>query len=237
MVDGPPRTLIFLRTPSTTNRSHSPSAENSAPSHAPSVPAIDATVLELRSRTISRGVPPLSRAVCTIFRPSAEMAMYGRSQPGRPIVVENRIGCGTSGRVVQPRPIHPAAAEITAIATSTAAIGATRLRAGAGRRPVRVTVGSRAASAAANSAVLAKRSAGSLSSAVKIAASTASGTLRRRETIGDGSSVITLATIDCAVGPVKGGSPSSISYVVAPREYTSLRAVISRSPIACSGLM
>jgi hypothetical protein len=34
---------------------------------------------------------------------------------------------------------------------------------------------------------------------------------------GRGSSVTTFATIDCAVGPVNGGSPTSISYVVAPR--------------------
>jgi hypothetical protein len=52
-----------------------------------------------------------------------------------------------------------------------------------------------------------------------------------------GSSVITRATIAWAVGPVKGGSPTSISYSTHPRAYTSLLAVISRSPIACSGLM
>ncbi len=41
----------------------------------------------------------------------------------------------------------------------------------------------------------------------------------------------------CAVGPVKGGSPTSISYRTQPNAYTSEVAVISRSPMACSGLM
>ncbi len=48
---------------------------------------------------------------------------------------------------------------------------------------------------------------------------------------------MTFATIACAVGPVNGGSPASISYITQPSAYTSLRAVISRSPIACSGDM
>ena len=52
-----------------------------------------------------------------------------------------------------------------------------------------------------------------------------------------GFSVITLAMIACAVLPVNGGSPESISYVTTPSAYTSLRAVIARSPIACSGDM
>ncbi|MND06243.1 hypothetical protein D3C83_275130 [compost metagenome] len=55
--------------------------------------------------------------------------------------------------------------------------------------------------------------------------------------IGTGSVVSSFATIACAVGPENGGSPTSISYVIAPRAYTSLRLVISRSPMACSGLM
>ena len=52
-----------------------------------------------------------------------------------------------------------------------------------------------------------------------------------------GDSVTTRATTAWAVEPVNGGSPVSISYSTAPRAYTSDRAVISRSPIACSGLM
>jgi hypothetical protein len=55
--------------------------------------------------------------------------------------------------------------------------------------------------------------------------------------IGLGLSVITRATMACAVEPVNGGSPVSISYSTQPRAYTSARAVISRSPMACSGDM
>ena len=80
----------------------------------------------------------------------------------------------------------------------------------ADRPPVRLSV-RRPSSAAANSAALANRSAGSFSSAVSTASSTASGTRSRRATSPAGFSVITLATIACAVGPVNGGSPISIS--------------------------
>ena len=54
---------------------------------------------------------------------------------------------------------------------------------------------------------------------------------------GRGASVTTRATTACAVAPVKGGSAVSISYSTQPSAYTSDRAVISRSPMACSGLM
>jgi hypothetical protein len=47
----------------------------------------------------------------------------------------------------------------------------------------------------------------------------------------------TLAMIACTVFPVCGGSPTNISYTTAPNEYTSVRPVSSRSPVACSGLM
>ena len=62
-------------------------------------------------------------------------------------------------------------------------------------------------SAAANSTAVAKRSAGSLESAVSTASSTAGGTLRRWAERPAGSAVITLATMAWAVGPVNGGSP------------------------------
>jgi hypothetical protein len=85
-----------------------------------------------------------------------------------------------------------------------------------GLRPRRARVGVPVAVpslwiAATNSAAVANRSAGSFSSAMKTAASTDSGTLLRRGPIGAGSSVSTLATMAWAVGPVKGGSPMSIS--------------------------
>ena len=41
----------------------------------------------------------------------------------------------------------------------------------------------------------------------------------------------------CALGPVNGGSPASISYSTAASPYTSERASIRFSPLACSGLM
>ena len=94
-----------------------------------------------------------------------------------------------------------------------------------------------AASAWANSAAVPNRSAGSFSSAVSTAVSTCGGMVWRCGRSGRGLSVTTRATIACAVEPVNGGSPVSISYSTAPSAYTSERAVISRSPIACSGLM
>ena len=63
------------------------------------------------------------------------------------------------------------------------------------------------------------------------------GTVSRVAVTGGAFSVMTFATMAWAVLPVYGGSPASISYSIAPREYTSLRASSSRSPIACSGLM
>ena len=66
-------------------------------------------------------------------------------------------------------------------------------------------------SASANSAAELNRSAGSFSSAVSTAASTCRGIVWRCGTIGRGDSVTTLATTACAVDPVNGGSPVSIS--------------------------
>src|ERR1041384_4546198 len=62
-------------------------------------------------------------------------------------------------------------------------------------------------SAAANSAAEPNRSAGSFSSALSTAASTCGGTVCRCGPRGRGVSVITFATIACAVGPAHGGSP------------------------------
>ncbi len=71
-------------------------------------------------------------------------------------------------------------------------------------------------SAAANSPAFANRSAGSFSSAVRIAASTYGGTVCRCPVTERGWSVMTRATMACAVGPVNGGSPVSISYSTQP---------------------
>ncbi len=66
-------------------------------------------------------------------------------------------------------------------------------------------------SASPNSAAVANRSAGSFDSAVRTAASTCGGIVFRWIVSERGSSVITRAMIACAVGPVNGGSPVSIS--------------------------
>src|SRR5688572_10775786 len=71
-------------------------------------------------------------------------------------------------------------------------------------------------SALAKSAALRNRSAGSLLNARWIAASTAAGTVGRVAVTGAGMVFITLATIACALGPVNGGSPASISYNTHP---------------------
>ena len=111
------------------------------------------------------------------------------------------------------------------------------LRVGTAAADTRVTWAGAAASACANSAAVANRSAGSFSSARNTAASMCAGMVCRRGIIGRGDSVTTWATIACAVEPVNGGSPVSISYSTQPSAYMSERPVISRSPMACSGLM
>ena len=72
------------------------------------------------------------------------------------------------------------------------------------------------ASASANAFAESKRSAGNFSSAQCTAAATFTGTFRRMTVSGCGSYVISRAMIACAVVPVNGGSPASISYVTAP---------------------
>ena len=69
----------------------------------------------------------------------------------------------------------------------------------------------RPASASANSAAEPNRSAGSFSSAVITAASTCGGMVWRWGRMGRGDSVSTRATMACAVEPLNGGSPVSIS--------------------------
>ena len=73
-------------------------------------------------------------------------------------------------------------------------------------------------SARAKSPALVKRSAGVFDSAFATAASISGGTVVRstRRCVGD--SVISFAIIDCALAPVTGGSPASISYSTAASE-------------------
>ncbi len=67
------------------------------------------------------------------------------------------------------------------------------------------------ASASANCAALANRSAGNLANACVSAALTLAGTIGLRVATGTASSVTTLVNTACTVGPVCGGSPTSIS--------------------------
>ena len=91
--------------------------------------------------------------------------------------------------------------------------------------------------ASANSAVVGNRSAGVLARARRIASSTASGIVVRTIDGGDTMSSEWRAMIACAVGPEKGGAPTSISYVTHAKLYWSLRPSISTLPVACSGLI
>ena len=70
-----------------------------------------------------------------------------------------------------------------------------------------------------------------------MARSTVSGIAARTIDGGDTESSECRAMIACAVDPVNGGSPTSISYVTHSRLYSSLRPSISTLPVACSGLM
>src|SRR5580765_5774129 len=72
-------------------------------------------------------------------------------------------------------------------------------------------------SASAKAAGEGKRSAGSFCSAFRTEASTCGGIVFRWIVSERGSSVITRATIAWTVGPVNGGSPTSISYRTQPR--------------------
>ena len=76
----------------------------------------------------------------------------------------------------------------------------------------------RFASASLNALAEANRSAGSFASPHSTAIATLGGTVGRSARTDCGSVVISFAMIACAVAPVCGGSPVSISYVTAPSE-------------------
>ena len=81
------------------------------------------------------------------------------------------------------------------------------------------------------------RSAGSFSSDLATAAATLGGTDFRSSVTGRASSAMIFMMICCAEFPRWGGSPVNISYSTLPSEYTSDRALISFSAVACSGDM
>jgi hypothetical protein len=192
-----------------------------------------------RSRTKS---PPTESAPYAMWAPSGETATVWNASAYTPLSTRgNRLtAAGSRGRS------QPQAARPPKKTASTAIAIVKRRRCCESHAPDSPTAAVRAPRAAmsdgcetasAKGAALANRSAGSFSSAMSTAASMWGGTVWRWEMSGRGVSVTTFATIACAVGPVNGGSPTSISYSTAPKAYTSLRAVSSRSPIACSGLM
>jgi hypothetical protein len=67
-----------------------------------------------------------------------------------------------------------------------------------------------------NSAAVANRSAGTSASAFCTAVSTAGGTVGRKRLSGGAGWMNRFATTACGVGPVKGGSPASISWSTHP---------------------
>ena len=124
---------------------------------------------------------------------------------------------GTSGRGRSSA--HPATAAARA-ATAQPAHRAAEREGRTARAPVvlRGTVGTGwlgcgpgAPNASLNSLAEPQRSAGSFCSAVRIAASMAADTVGRLVRSGGACSVSTLATMAWELGPVKGGSPASIS--------------------------
>ena len=120
---------------------------------------------------------------------------------------------------------------VAGVVTGSEVGAATEVRA----RASYVKLGS--ASAAANSAALVKRSAGSFSSDLASAWPTWGGTVLRSLVI-DGASIVRILTSTAwAVDAEKGGCPESISYRTHPSAYTSDLGSTSRSPVACSGLM
>lgn len=92
---------------------------------------------------------------------------------------------------------------------STAMVRASRAVPGAAAGMIS---GTGATSAAAKSAMVGKRSAGSLASARARARSIAGGTFGRRRPMGAGASIACRAMVARAPVPANGGSPASISY-------------------------
>ncbi len=85
-------------------------------------------------------------------------------------------------------------------------------------------------SASANWPAVAKRSAGSLDSARNTAVSIGGDTVSRSSASRRGRAVMIFAMMACAVGPVNGGSPASISYNTHPSEDTSVLRRPERHP-------
>ena len=115
--------------------------------------------------------------------------------------------------------VPPETARTTANTPTTPA--SPRLR-GFQREPPRAAAASTSApypgssNAATNAPADPKRSAGTFSRAVCMAAATFRGTEARCSVTGSGASASTRAQIACIVGPLNGGAPASISYRTHP---------------------
>src|SRR5687768_12398467 len=123
-----------------------------------------------------------------------------------------------------PRPIfHHRPPATTVVRSPTAAQLATVIRRTAAFLPARPAsaraseLASLASSAAVNSAPEAKRSAGSFDNAVNTTDSNEGDTAGRISRMDRGADVRARDRTAWAVGPVNGGSPTSISYRTAPR--------------------
>ena len=130
--------------------------------------------------------------------------------------IENRAiddsVAGSRGAVARPTK------NIARAMTAGPAMSVHRFRDGADAADWRRPVNALSVSAAANALAVANRSADSFSSAISNAAATESGVEGRASVTGLCASVMILATIACADGPVCGGSPVSISYTTHPSE-------------------
>ena len=153
-----------------------------------------------------------------MFVPSAALETSIEDEMG----TEKRTTAGVSARCAacHSKAATPAVARRAAASPSTSGFRTVRSRAAAPgptpRADAMASVPPLPRRASLNSRAVAKRSAGSFSSAVSTAASTCGGTVRRCVVSGLGASVIIRATIAWAVAPVNGGSPVSISYATAP---------------------
>ena len=162
-----------------------------------------------------RVVPALSATNATV-RPSCDRLTALSGSAGQVVPggsgITKRTGAG--GGAARPRPnAHPAAPAATSAsaAPNARARRARRVRVGRAAGSALVTPAPRPSSASAKSRAVLHRSAGSFSSARATASSTRAGTVRRRGVSGRGSSVMSFAITACALGPVNGGSPASIS--------------------------
>jgi hypothetical protein len=152
------------------------------------------------------------------FSRSGLRLVKGRTATDGPLAVAGALTAAAAGAfrdsaVWRPEerrqsPYRPARTARTSTPPRTRAGRARVVRAASGAGAV-VKL-SPARSAAANSPAVAKRSAGTFASARVTAASTPGGTARTLPRCGTGS-LNRLAMRACAVGPVNGGSPASIS--------------------------